>query len=100
MKEALRKSKNRKILLFGAGHNCKELLGAVGNMEVSIADNDITKQNMVLGGVQVKYAKDIIEWREYFVIVTCQETNEIEDYLCSLGLEKEEDYILMKEYVL
>lgn len=100
MKEALRKSKNRKIMLFGAGHNCQKLVDAVGNMQVSIADNDITKQNMILGGAQVRYAKDITEWQEYFVIVTCQETKEIEEQLHSLGLKKEEDYILMSEYVL
>ena len=99
MKEALRKSKDRKVLLFGAGQNCQKLFDTLGNMEVLIADNDLAKRDMILGGVRVKYAKDITEWSEYFVIVTCQETNEIEEQLCGLGLRKDEDYILMREYV-
>lgn len=101
IKEALRKSKNRKLLLFGAGRNCRKLLKVAGDMPtILIADNDLTKQGMVLNGIQVSHAGDIADWKKYFVVVTCQETDEIEEQLHGFCLEKEEDYILMREYVL
>lgn len=101
MKDVLQKSKGRKLLLFGAGYNCKRLLNLVWNMPVElIADNDIKKQGEVINGIQVRYAKHIADWQEYFAIVTCQRTDEIEEQLCAFGLTKEKDYILMKEYSL
>lgn len=101
MMEVSQKIKNRKLLFFGAGYKCQNLFDIVGNIPgVIIADNDQTKQGMDLNGVRVKYAGDIKNWREYFVIITCQKTNEIEEQLCNLGLQKEKDYILMKEYSL
>lgn len=99
MKDVSKKSNNRGLLLFGAGHNCCKLLDILRNTSVDfIVDNDSTKQGMVLGGRQVKYAKDIKDWQEYFVIVTCEKTDEIEEQLRSFNLEKEEDYILIKDY--
>ncbi|MBD5489833.1 MAG: hypothetical protein HDR13_13765 [Lachnospiraceae bacterium] len=99
MKDVWLKSKNRQVMLLGAGHNCRRLLGILGNIsDFSIADNDKMKQGTVLNGIKVSYARNIVNWQKYFVIVTCQETREIEKQLCSFGLKKEEDYILMREY--
>ena len=101
MKDVSKKRNNRELLLFGAGRNCRKLFDTVINISASfIVDNDPIKQGMVLGGTQVKYAKDIKDWQEYFVIVTCEKTDEIEEQLRSCNLEKEEDYILIKEYSL
>lgn len=97
--DALQKAKGRKLMFFGAGHNCKMLFDAVGNItEALIVDNDVKKRGDVLGGIEVKYAGDIVGWQEYFVVVTCWRTGEIEEQLCSYGLKKEKDYILMNKY--
>ena len=87
-------------MLYGAGRNCKRLLGIIGDIfsDAAIADNDIAKRGMSLGSMQVQYAKDIADWQQYFVVVTCYQTDEIEKQLCGLGLNKEDHYILMKEY--
>lgn len=99
MKEALYRSKNRKLLFYGAGRNCQKLFDVVGNIpSASIADNDLMKQGTSLNGLRVSYAKDIADWQDYFVIVTCWKTKEIEEQLRGFGLKKEEDYILMREY--
>lgn len=101
VKEALRRSKNRKLLFWGAGHNCRKLLDMMGEIKgISIVDNDLSKRGSCLYGVQVKHAGDIAIWNEYFVAVTCEDTAEIERQLCDLGLKKEIDYILMREYIL
>lgn len=99
VKEALRRSKNRQLLFWGAGHNCRKLLDMVGGVEgASIVDNDMSKRGSRLYGVQIKYAGDIAAWEDYYVAVTCEETAEIEEQLRGLGFKKEEDYILMREY--
>ncbi len=99
MKDVLQKSRNRQVLFFGAGRKCQKLFDVLESIpRVLIADNDQTKQGTFLNGVQVRYAMDIVDWQGYFVIVTCQETKEIEEQLCSHGLKKEEDYVLMREY--
>lgn len=99
MKDVLQRKSCRKVLLFGAGHNCQKFFDIVGNKYIAlIADNDETKNGTVLNGVPIKNAKDISNWQDYFIIVTCAKTDEIEGQLRSLGLKEEEDYILMKEY--
>lgn len=99
MKDILQKSEERQLLLFGKGYKCHKLFEAVENIPAAlIADNDISKQGTTLNGVQVRYAKGITNWRKYFVVVTCEKTDEIEVQLHDYGLKKERDYILAKEY--
>lgn len=99
MKDVLQKKGCRKVLLFGAGHNCQKFFDIVGNEFVAlIVDNDETKNCTVLNRVPIKNAMDITNWQDYFIIVTCAKTDEIEGQLRSLGLKEEEDYILMKDY--
>lgn len=87
------------MLLFGKGYKCHKLFKAVESIPAElIADNDISKQGTTLNGVQVRYAKDIANWSKYFVVVTCEKTDEIEVQLHDYGLKKERDYILAKEY--
>lgn len=93
------KRKGRALLLFGAGRNCEKLLGMAENISgVSIVDNDLKKRGTDIVGIQIKNVKDIADWRKYFIIVTCSESDAIEEQLCSLGVRKGEDYILMREY--
>lgn len=99
MKDVLQKSKNRQVLLFGAGRNCQKLVDIWGNITgIGIVDNDQGKRGTRLNGVTVSYAKDIVNWRDYYVVVTCQKTKDIEEQLGSLGLKKDEDFLLMREY--
>lgn len=97
--EALRRAKKRKIIFFGAGNNCKKLFNMADNIsDALVVDNDVKKKGIVFCDIQVKSVGDILNWQEYFVVVTCWESDEIEKQLCSYGLAREEDYILMREY--
>lgn len=99
MKDVLQKCKNRQVILFGAGHNCQKLTDIWERIPgIFIVDNDQSKQGTSLNGILVSYAKNITNWQDYYVVVTCQKTKEIEEQLGSLGLKKEEDYVLMREY--
>lgn len=99
MKDILEKCNGRKLLFFGAGQNCQRLFENVHSIPVAlIVDNDKTKQGMAINGVRVSYAKDIVNWREYFIIVTCNMADAIGEQLCGFGLKKGEDYIFMREY--
>lgn len=99
MKDILQRRRDRKILIFGAGHNCRRLFDFLGDIPATmIADNDMAKDNTVVNGVQVRHPKFIENCSGYFIVVTCAETDEIEEQLCGFGLKKGEDYLLMKEY--
>lgn len=49
-------------------------------------------------GIRVTPPESIGDWQQYFIVVTCVKTQEIEEQLSKLGLKKEENYILAKEY--
>lgn len=99
-KYILRNKKDREVILFGAGHQCRELLRMGESFSaLVIADNDKKKTGKKLFGKKIIYAKDIRDWTVYFVLITCFETKEIEKQLISSGLKKEKDYILLKEYL-
>lgn len=91
--------KGRKLLLFGAGYWCRELMENMELLPILIADNDEKKSAERIGGIKVIYAKTVTNWSDYYVIVTCAVTDEIEQQLESLGLKKEDDYVLAKEYL-
>ena len=88
----------KKLLLFGAGCKCRELLNTLKMSVVLIVDNDEAKSGKKLKGVDIICASEIKNWSEYFTIVTCVKTDEIEKQLQMYGLKKEKDYILAKEY--
>lgn len=99
IKDIVHKIQDRKLLFFGAGCRCRELMKRIGDISVAlIADNDMAKDGMVLNEVPVRYAQAISEWSEYFVVVTCEKVTEIERQLCGYGLRIGEDYLLARAY--
>lgn len=93
------KVRGRKLLLFGAGQKCKELLEYYIDIPVQwIVDNDMNKRGGEKRNIKVIHTKDINDWSSFFVVVTCLKTDEIEKQLQGLGLKKEEDYVAAKEY--
>lgn len=90
--------KEKKLLFFGAGYKCRKLLdGIMASVEL-IVDNDLKKRGETIKEVKVVHIKDIERWTEYFVVVTCDETKDIESQLIGYGLKKGIDYVLAKEY--
>ena len=94
----LQKAGKRKFLLFGAGQKCKELLRYITFPVDVIADNDEKKNGKTMDGLDIIEAKRIEDWTKYFIVVTCIKTDEIEKQLQQMGLIKEEDFVLAKEY--
>lgn len=88
----------RKFLLFGAGHKCKKLLTLLNIPITWIVDNDKKKNGKKLYGIEIVAPKEVKDWSDYFVIVTCADTDEIEKQLLNLNLKKEEDFVFAKEY--
>lgn len=91
--------KNRQLVLFGAGGKCKELLNAVELPITWILDNDEQKRGYSINGIRIIHPRDIDDWSEYFVAVTCLKTDEIEGQLSKLGLKKGMDYVCVNEYL-
>ena len=88
----------RSLLLFGAGNQCRQLIDEINLIPRIIVDNDFNKSGEIIRGIKVAHTKAIGDWSEYFVIVTCAVTNDIEQQLEQIGLKREEDYILAKDY--
>lgn len=89
----------KKILLFGAGERCNYLLDNMDMRIDAIIDNDIRKSGTYIQEKLVKNPRDIDDWQEYFVVITCKESKDIELQLQRYGMVKDEDYILMNEYI-
>lgn len=94
----LHKIGKRKVMLFGAGRKCTALLDCLQLSVAWIVDNDESKKGKSLKGIRIIGAEDVKDWSEYFVIITCIESESIENQLQMLNLVKEEDYVLAKEY--
>lgn len=92
--------RGRQLLLFGAGVRCRLLLDTIDLPVTAIVDNDEKKRGQMFDeNIQVIWTKDIECWSDYFVVVTCEKTDEIEMQLQDLGLKREEDYVLAKDYL-
>lgn len=89
--------KDKKWICFGAGQNCHMLLETYQLPINFILDNDSTKIGKKINEITISSPIEIEEWKQYFIIVTCVQTAEIEQQLNSYGLHKNEDYILLKE---
>lgn len=88
----------RSLVYFGAGKNCSWLMENVNLECQKIIDNDREKAGQQIAGIEIVWSGDITDWSQYFVAVTCTDTEAIEEQLCSLGLKKDTDYALVKEY--
>ncbi len=94
----LQKMNGRKLLLFGAGQKCKELLEHMDIPVKWIVDNDMMKKGMMRGRIEVIHTSQISRWERFFVVITCVKTDEVEEQLQGYGLQKEKDYVTAKEY--
>lgn len=92
------KAGNRKIVFWGAGGKGNELaLANVLPVEL-VVDNDVKKAGTYLHGIRVCHSTAIRNWDDYFVVITCVETAEIERQLQGLGLTLDKDFVLAKKY--
>ena len=92
--------RERPLLLFGAGARCQALLKMLQLPVALIADNNKEKSNQIIGeNIKVVWSQEIDCWSKYFTVVTCEKTDEIEKQLQGLGLKKEKDYVLAREYI-
>ncbi len=89
--------KDKKWICFGAGKNCQMLLESYMLPINFILDNDSAKVGKEINGIPISSPIEIDDWNQYFIIVTCAQSTEIEHQLNSYGLYKNEDYILLTE---
>lgn len=93
------KKSDRKLVYFGAGEKCRELLKRYSLDVTMILDNDREKTRCQVGGIPIVSPADIHDWKELFVIITCRDPKEIEKQLGAIGLSKNKDYILAHEFM-
>lgn len=94
---------NRKLAYFGAGAKCYDLLKMMIDLRAEIiVDNSKEKEGTFKSAgyytVPVMHTSSVKDWSQYFVVVTCMNTDEIEKQLSELGLQKGRDFVLAKEW--
>ena len=90
--------KNKKVVYFGAGVKVKDCLEKKKVKVEFIVDNDLEKDGEIINNNRVLHSSKVENWFDLFVIITTYNTVDIEKQLMTLGLKKEENYILAKEY--
>lgn len=91
--------KDRKIVYFGGGHKCAELLQQYDWDVEMILDNDREKEGSQMRGVSVVHPLSVNDWKELFIIITCIDTKDIKEQLESIGLIKDVDFVLAQEFL-
>lgn len=92
-------ARDRKYVCFGAGQNCQRFLEKCPIKIEFILDNDRGKEGQKVEDILIKIPSAMTKWSEYFILVTCAKTYDIEQQLNAYGLQKEIDYILLKELI-
>lgn len=89
---------NRKLVYFGTGKVCREILTEYPDMPVRFfLDNDRKNSGIYLKGKEIKHPEKIENWNELYIIITTYYSSEIEKQLKKLGLEKYKDFISFQE---
>ncbi len=96
--DIVNKARKRKILVYGAGNNCRHMLDTLWKrgieLDISvIIDNDAQKSGQYIYGYPVVSPKTIDNWGVYFVIITPIDSEVIEAELLDKGLLAGEDFI-------
>lgn len=89
----------RKLAYFGAGKRCSEMLENYQLPVEYIFDNDLNKRGTQISDISIGFPSDVQNLKDYFILVTCIETHDIEQQLNSYGLQKEIDYIFLKQLI-
>lgn len=90
---------NKKIAYWGAGQRCRYLLDKY-NFDVKIIiDNDQEKAGGKINDILIFSPKEIINWNELLIIITCVETDKIEKQLKNIGLIKGNDFLLANDFL-
>lgn len=90
---------NRQIVLFGAGFKCGMYQSALDGNISFILDNDEKKRGNFLGPHKILLPRDVINWKEYYIVVTNTMFAEVETQLEEIGLERNKDYFIGEEYL-
>ncbi len=88
----------RKLVYFGAGMVCREMLKHYPDIPVSfILDNNEERAGEQLAGLVIRHPDQIEHWQELFIIITTYRSGEIEKQLKELGLQKHKDFVAFQE---
>lgn len=90
--------KNKKLALWGIGKNGEKLLNYPLFPDIMI-DNDPNKYHKMINNIPVVPSNEIKNWEEYFIVVTPQFSEKIDEILCNKGLKNGENYLLFSDYL-
>lgn len=96
-REIFRMSDGREIYFWGAGNNCKKILGKWNGKVYGIIDSDKSKEGTKIYNSIIVSPEHVDGWENIFIVITPFDSKEIVDALNSYGLSKDKDYCLAIE---
>lgn len=88
----------RELAFWGAGAELGYFQSNVDLKSDIYIDGDINKRNTYIDGKKVVYSGDILDWENYFIVITTMKYySEISKTLNKKGLKEEQDYIYYRK---
>jgi len=88
----------RKLVYFGTGKKCREVLAQYPDMPVSFyLDNNKKLNGTYLQGKVIKHPDEIEDWKDIYIVITTYYSSEIEKQLKLQGLQRYKDFINFQE---
>lgn len=90
-----------KLLLFGTGSGCLDLLSLIDKNEteiVAFADHDLTKHGTVMEGKPIIRPCDIVKFTFDFILITCAQSEGIINELESYGVERQHVLLFSRQF--
>lgn len=91
---------NRKLAFIGAGNRCFELVNVYDLQPDAIWDNDCSKHGIKIGNNIVESVPMKEKCKEYMIVITPENPEEIGKQLEHMGLIKNTDYMAANEWLL
>lgn len=87
----LEKARNRKIAFWGGGRRCRRLFRE-GHRADIIIDNNPAIRGGDVSGVPVLSPREISDWKQYYIVVTIVQYEEVKEQCMTMGLTEREDF--------
>ena len=85
-------NKSRKLVYWGAGEVGRRCVSKYSYIRPCFIVDSYIKES-ALFDISIVNPKEIIDWSEYFIVITVEKKDVIKELLDSKGLKEKEDYI-------
>lgn len=91
-------TERRKLAFWGTGKISKSIIETYGAKSIDLfLDNNMEKDGSTFQGIVIRHPSQLVELREFFIVIACAAVSEVEEQLKELGLREYDDYVAYYE---